>query len=203
MHLLRTMLFAAVALMVTLTGCSNREPGPAPDPKSTVASSKPYNDADVRFATEMIPHHAQAMVMVDLAMGRKLDPRVMAVAEDIRSGHVPEIEQLVDLLNKWDNQPIPETSRDHVNADGHGEAGTDASVPGMHPADEMEALEATKGPQFQTTWLEMMIEHHQGAIDMAVTEENEGEDETATNLASDMVESQAEQVKVMRQLLDG
>jgi uncharacterized protein (DUF305 family) len=203
MHLPKKMLFTAVALVLTMTGCSNSEPEPSAGAKPTVASSKPYNDADVMFATDMIPHHAQAMVMVDLTMGRKLDPRVVAVAEDIRSGHVPEIEQLVDLLNEWDNQPIPQTSRDHVNAHGHGETGVETSVPGMHSAEEMEALEAAKGPEFRTMWLEMMIKHHQGAIDMAVTEENDGEDETATNLASDIVESQATQVKTMQKLLDG
>lgn len=57
-------MIATVAVALTIASFANSDPAP------TVDSSKPYNDADVAFATDMIQHHAQAVQMVDLALGR-------------------------------------------------------------------------------------------------------------------------------------
>ena len=112
----------------------------------------------------------------------------------------PEIEQMVDLLDEWDNQPIPETSRDHANAHGDGGTEMDTTIPGMMTAEEMEALGSTRGSAFESTWLTAMIEHHQGAIKMATTEKDQGEDEKAKALAHDIVEAQGDQVEIMETL---
>lgn len=178
-----------------MTGCSNS------DAESTVDPSKPYNAADVTVATDMIQHHAQALQMVDLTLGKDLDPKVATLAEEIRSPQTPEIEQMVDLLGKWDKQPIPETSRDHANAHGDGHADMDTSMPGMVSAQDMKALEAAKGADFQAKWPTMMIEHHQGAIEMASTEKHDGEDKKGTALANDIVTAQQAQVTTMQGLL--
>lgn len=194
----KLILTAAVAValtMVVATGCSSS------DPASTVDPSKPYNDADVTFATGMIQHHAQALQMVDLTLGKDLDPKVAALAEEIRSAQTPEIEQMVSFLNRWDRQPIPETSRDHANAHDDGDAHVDTSMPGMMPAKAMKALEAAKGADWEAKWLTMMIEHHLGAIELAAAEKRDGEDKKATALASDIVTSQQAQVKTMQGLL--
>lgn len=186
---------AAVAIALTMvSGCSNS------DPKSTVEVSKPYNDADVSFATDMIQHHAQALQMVDLCLGRDLDPKIAALADEIRTEQTPEIEQMVDLLNRWDKQPIPATSRDHANAHGGGDAHTDLSMPGMMSNNDMKALEAAPGDDFEAMWVAVMIEHHQGAIEMASTEASDGEDKKAKALAAAMVASQQTQPKMMQEL---
>jgi len=196
MYLPRTVTAAVVARMFAVTGCSSDEPKPT----STVEAAKPYNDADIAFATDMIQHHAQALQMVDMTMGRKLDPKVAALGEDIRMAQAPEIEQMVDLLDDWDNQPIPETSRDHANAHGDGAVEMDTAMPGMMSREEMEALESTRGAAFESTWLTAMIEHHRGAIEMATTEKDQGEDEKAKALAHDIVEAQGDQVEIMETL---
>ena len=196
MYFPRTVTAAVVALMFAVTGCSSDEPKPT----STVEAAKPYNDADIAFATDMIQHHAQALQMVDMTMGRKLSPKVAALGEDIRMAQAPEIEQMVDLLDDWDNQPIPETSRDHANAHGDGAVEMDTAMPGMMSGEEMEALESTRGAAFESTWLTAMIEHHRGAIEMATTEKDQGEDKKAKALAHDIVEAQGDQVEIMETL---
>lgn len=196
----RLILTAVVALTLTLAmaGCSSN------DPESKIDASKPYNDADVTFATDMIQHHAQALQMVDLTLGKDLDPKVAALAEDIRSAQTPEIEQMVVLLHRWDRQPIPETSRDHANA--HGDGGArggvgDADMPGMMSSSDLKALEAAKGADFEKKWLQMMVEHHHGAIEMASTEKDDGEDKKARAMAAGIVTAQQAQVETMRGLL--
>jgi uncharacterized protein (DUF305 family) len=193
----RGLIAVIVGIVLAVTGCANNDKG------QTVPSNKPYNDADVDFATNMIQHHAQALTMVDHTIGRDLDPDVAALAEEIRTRQTPEIQQMVGLLNSWDHQPIPETSRDHANAHGGDGAEMNADLPGMLTSGEVQGLEDASDPEVQSMWLDMMIEHHQGAIEMASAEQNDGKDEAATTLAAEIVKTQKAQVRTMQGLLDG
>ena len=192
----RTLAAAAAALTLTLAGCSASE-------SSTDGNA--YNDADVDFASDMIQHHAQALQMVDLTLGRKLDAEVVTLTEQIRTAQAPEIEKMADWLEDWD-QPVPETSRDHANAHAqeHGESvEMDTDMPGMLSAKELESLESTSGPEFQTMWLEMMIEHHEGAVEMAEAQVEEGSNAKAVALAEDIISTQEREISTMQDLLGG
>ena len=179
--------------------------------RTVQTSPTEHNDADVAFATDMIQHHAQALSMVDLTLDRPLDPEVQALAEDIRAAQAPEIETMADWLTDWD-EPVPETMRDHANA-GHDmgdmsetmddmeDHGSD--MPGMMSAEDMDALEGSADADFQQMWLEMMIEHHEGAVEMARAEQEGGRFEPAVDLAGDIIDSQTEEIATMRELLEG
>ena len=188
---------SVAALMFAVTGCSSDEPKPT----STVEAAKPYNDADIAFATYMIQHHAQALQMVDMTMGRKLDPKVAALGEDIRMAQAPEIERMVDLLDDWDNQPIPETSRDHANAHGDGAVEMDTAMPGMMTDADMKKLDGARGAGFDRMFLTMMTEHHTGAIEMAKTEQTDGKNADAVALAKKIEADQTAEIAEMKQLL--
>ena len=184
---------AAASLLVALAGCA--------ESSEAGSGGAGHNEADVSFAGDMIQHHAQALQMVDLTMGRDLDPEVGALADDIRAAQTPEIEKMADWLEEWD-EPVPETVRDHANAHGDGTAmehGTD--VPGMMGAEEMESLEKASDAEFQDLWLEMMIEHHQGAVEMAPEEQEAGESAQATDLAEDIETTQTQEIETMEGLL--
>ena len=191
-----------LALAVGLSAC-----GDDADNSSAQVSVTEHNDADVAFAGDMIQHHAQALAMVDLTMDRPLDPEVEALAEDVRAAQAPEIETLAGWLTDWDEQ-IPETIRDHVNA-GHGAGDLSDSMrdldhgdmPGMMSADDIDALENTSDAEFQEMWLEMMMEHHEGAIEMAKAEQEDGRYKPAVDLAGDIVDSQSQEVATMQDLL--
>jgi uncharacterized protein (DUF305 family) len=173
---------------------------------SVEVSATEHNDADVEFSSNMLQHHAQALSMVDLTLGRPLDPEVAELAEQIRAAQAPEIETFTDWLTEWDEE-IPETMRDHANAghdEGHvGESmeGMDADMPGMMSAEDMTALEDAPDDEFQTRWLEMMVEHHAGAIEMAEDEIDQGQYEPAVDLAKDIVASQGAEIETMEGLL--
>lgn len=188
--------------------------------QSTETSTTEHNDADVAFASDMIQHHAQALSMVDLTLDRSLAPEVQALAEDIRAAQAPEIETMADWLTSW-GEEVPETMRDHVNS-GHdmddmsdnmegmedmegmeGMEGMDGGeeMPGMMSAEDMDALENASDEEFQDMWLEMMIEHHEGAVEMAETERAEGRFKDAVDLAGQVVEAQTEEIETMKGLL--
>ena len=189
-----------LGLALTLTACGNDEP--AGDTSAQVSETD-HNDADVAFATDMIQHHAQALSMVDLTVDRTLDPEVQQLAEDIREAQGPEIETMSDWLQEWDEE-IPDTMRDHSNA-GHGMDrmgdsmdGMDSDMPGMMSSDDFDELENAPDSEFQTMWLEMMIEHHEGAVEMAQDQQDDGQYKPAIDLAGDVVDTQSAEIETWR-----
>src|SRR5688500_4481166 len=113
MRTTRALAALTVGFSLLLAGCGDDEPAADTESGNTRTD---HNDADVVFATEMIQHHSQALAMVDLTVGRDLDPAFEGVVEAIRMAQAPEIETMTDWLTQW-GEPIPATVRDHVNAE--------------------------------------------------------------------------------------
>ncbi len=189
------MLTVVVAVLALLTACGG---GESSDEHAAhgAGGGQGFNAADVQFATDMIPHHAQALSMVDLTVGQDLSPEVEALAEEIRIAQAPEIEEMAAWLEKW-GKPIPDTSRDHA---GHDMGGA-TDMPGMASMDDMTALQKATGPEFEQMFLTMMIEHHEGAIEMARSELDDGENVAAKNLAQDIITGQEREITTMQELL--
>jgi uncharacterized protein (DUF305 family) len=197
-----------LALGAGLTACGDDTGSSGSSGSATEVSTTEHNDADVTFASDMITHHAQALSMVDLTLDRPLDPEVQALAEDIRAAQGPEIETMADWLTKW-GEEVPETMRDHANA-GHDmgdmsdtmdDMGHD-DLPGMMTAEDMDALENASDEEFQDMWLEMMVEHHEGAVEMAETEQEDGQFKDAVDLAGQIIDAQKKEIDTMNGLLD-
>lgn len=187
-------------LVLALAAACGEDPTPPPERSATE-----HNAADVAFASEMLQHHAQALSMVDLTLDRPLAPEVEQLAEDVRAGQAPEIQTFSEWLTDWD-EPVPETMRDHVNA-GHGDQhvgeameGLDTDMPGMMSADQMTALSQAADGEFQALWLDMMIEHHEGAVEMARAEIEDGRFQPAVDLAGDIVDTQSAEIEAMEAL---
>lgn len=193
----------AVLALTALSGCggSDNESADKPSAVQTASDGSTFNQADVDFASQMLPHHAQAVQMVVMAQGRELDAPVAALMEDIRGAQVPEIETMSDWLTTW-GEPIPETSLDHANAEKElADMDDMGAMPGMMTAEQMVSLEDASGSAFQTLWLQMMISHHDGAIEMARTEIENGSNAEAVALAEDIVESQTAEIESMGDML--
>jgi uncharacterized protein (DUF305 family) len=196
-------LAAATAVITALAGlaaCGNNEDQTSSSTSSD-QSGAAFNDADVTFATSMIPHHQQALEMVDLMKGRTLDPAVQELATRIRAAQAPEIDTMSGWLNDW-GKPVPAATGS--GDDSHDMGGMDmgsGDMPGMMSADELTGLDQASDPSFQSMWLRMMIRHHQGAIAMAKTELGDGENETARKLAQSIIDGQQAEIDQMNQLL--
>ena len=200
-------LLALVAALL-LSGCGEQQAAQEPQaPVQTAAGGVTFNQTDVEFATQMIPHHAQAVAMVVMANGRSLDDEVAGLMDEIREAQVPEIEQMSDLLGSW-GEPVPATMLDHSNAGHEGQSHSETmremgaeEMPGMMGADDMATLESASDAEFQRLWVEMMVEHHQGAIAMAEKEIADGENAETVALAEDIVASQSAEIERMEQLV--
>jgi uncharacterized protein (DUF305 family) len=147
----------------------------------------------------MIPHHAQAIDMSEVASERASSPRVKDLASRIQAAQQPEIDLLSDFLRTW-GAPVPETSDMRMGGMDHGAMGH-GSMPGMMSADEMGRFEQANGVAFDPMFVQMMIAHHQGAITMANTELTRGQNTEAKQLAQRMIDNQQREVDEMKDLL--
>jgi uncharacterized protein (DUF305 family) len=181
----------ALAVSLSLAACSADKSDDAA--KQDEPSATEHNAADVEFAQAMIPHHAQALAMVDMTIDRPLDKDVTQLTEDIRMAQSPEIETMTDWLVEW-KEEVPETMRDHSNA-GH-------DMEGMMSHEALQELADADDAAFQDLWLEMMIEHHEGAVEMAQTELDEGRYQPALDLAQAIIDGQNAEIETMRAKLD-
>jgi len=174
------------AATLALAGCGSND-------TTSGGSTKDFNDADVAFATEMIPHHQQALVMVVMTEGRSLDPEFEKLTEEIKKAQTPEIETMSGWLEDWGQEPA-----DHA---GHGMDGMGMDeMPGMMSNDELSALNESGPRTFEDRWLAMMIEHHEGAIEMAEVEQADGRYQPAIDLASSIATSQEAEIATMKRL---
>ena len=175
---------AALGTALALTACG-QAPGEAPSDAET-AGQEQHNEADVEFARMMIPHHEQAVEMADLADDRAGE-EVGALSNEIRDAQGPEIEQMQQMLQDWDADPGQDM--DHSGMDG------------MLSDEQMEELAAGEGEEFDTLFLELMIEHHEGAVDMAETVLEEGTAPEAQQLAEEIEQTQEEEIEQMHTML--
>jgi uncharacterized protein (DUF305 family) len=158
----------------------------------TVASG-PHNSADVSFATDMIPHHSQAVEMADMAIAKASNADVKALAVKIKAAQDPEIVTMTGWLRAW-NQPVPPSSMS-------GMSGMSSSTGmGMMSDADMASLDRATGKAFDTMWVTMMITHHQGAVSMSKTELASGQYAGAKTLAQSIVTSQTAQIAQLQTL---
>ncbi|MET9567591.1 DUF305 domain-containing protein [Streptomyces virginiae] len=150
-----------------------------------------HNAADVAFAKGMIPHHRQAVEMADLAPSRARSAEVKKLAEDIRKAQDPEIKTLSGWLTSWGEQVPAEGATDHS---AHGTAG-------MMTSEQMDKLKTASGTAFDTAFMELMVEHHEGAVAMAKTEQAQGAFPGAKAMAEAIVTSQSAEIAQMNKLL--
>lgn len=176
------------------------EPG---DPAATVGPDAEvpqaaWNHADLAFVQMMIPHHGQALEMSDLAEERAGDPRVRGLAERIAAAQLPEIRSMAAWLADRDME-VPRADGDPMDFD-HGSHGHDGMA-GMLTAEQMDALAAASGEDFDRLFLEGMIGHHEGALEMAANVATTGEDILVSELAADVSATQAAEIARMEGIL--
>jgi uncharacterized protein (DUF305 family) len=155
---------------------------------SAPAETADANDADVMFASMMKEHHEQAIEMSDVLLSKDgVDERVVSLAEEIKAAQEPEIQKMDQWLEGW-------------GADMDGMEGMDHGS-GMMSEENMQALEDAAGLDAGALFLEQMIQHHEGAVDMAQDEVDNGQNSDAVALAETIIDAQTEEIATMKEIL--
>ncbi len=187
--------FRLVATMLLLppiaAGCgAGRAPAPAsPQPPGRY----PSTEADARFMSAMIGHHAQAVAMARWAPTHGASASVRRLAERIINGQQDEIATMRQWLSDR-GLPAPEG---HHAEHGH-------MMPGMLTEAQLKELEEARGPEFDRLFLTYMIQHHRGAVAMVKQlfgTPGSGQDDTVFKFASDVNVDQTTEIARMERML--
>ncbi|WP_338048602.1 DUF305 domain-containing protein [Mycolicibacterium llatzerense] len=153
----------------------------------STAPAANFNDADVMFLQMMYPHHAQAVEMAKLVPTRSQNQQVKDLATAIENAQAPEMQQMTTLLAGF-GKPAPSATMSH-------------SMPGLMTPQQMTELTGLSGAAFDKMWLQMMVEHHQGAITMANDELKNGTNADAKKMAEAIIAAQQGEIATMNGML--
>jgi uncharacterized protein (DUF305 family) len=206
MGLSRAAAAAGLLAAALSTGCASAPPadkGLHPTPPGL--GQYPYSDADIDFMSGMIPHHAQAVIMAGWCGSHGARQDVAVLCERIVVAQRDEIAMMQSWLRDR-SLPVPDatSTRHHMKMPNGMEH--EMLMPGMLSDEEMAALDKARGAEFDRLFLEGMIRHHQGAIDMVdVLFKSYGaaQDETVFKFANDVQSDQAIEINVMKDMLEG
>lgn len=163
-----------------------------------------FTEADADFMTGMIAHHAQALVMSELAPSNGASPQVRTLAARIVNAQQDEIALMQQWLRER-GQPVPEVHITGINLMVHGAGDHAMHMPGMLTQEQLQELEAARGPEFDRLFLTYMIQHHAGAVHMVdelFSTDGAALDEAAFKLASGIHVDQVTEIARMELMLE-
>ena len=210
--LLRATVFAGLAAASAAAGAQTAPiiqpgaPGEPPRPLSAQEASRiantRFSEADVKFMQDMIHHHHQAVMMAALVKDRTNRKAVTDAAARIDASQEDEIKFMQGWLrDRGQTAPNPAAHAGHAMPAAHAEH---AAMPGMSTPQQMAALAASSGPQFDRLFLERMIAHHAGAIEMArdlLSKPGAAYDPTLYEFANEVINEQEAEIERMSLVL--
>ncbi|MDH3733347.1 MAG: DUF305 domain-containing protein [Gemmatimonadota bacterium] len=160
------------------------------------------NEADVRFMTGMISHHAQALVMAAMAETHGASAPMLILTGRVTNAQTDEI----NLMQGWlrdRGRPVPEVEIDGTELliDG----GPPMRMHGMLTDQQMRELDEARGTEWDRLFLTYMIQHHEGAVAMVADlfgTDGAANDDIAFKLASDIQVDQITEIRRMKLMLE-
>lgn len=137
---------------------------------------------EIMFAQMMIPHHEQAILMSEIALKKTKDADILKLSRQIKSLQSKEVSQLTYWLKATDSS----MTMDH-----------DMKMSGMLSKKELNSLKTSTGNNFNRLFLELMIKHHKGALEMLVLI-SDSENSEAKALAKAIKLAQSKEISIMK-----
>ncbi len=166
------------------------------------AKSK-FTQADVDFMTGMIGHHAQALIMSEMAPKNGASSEIQVLTARIINAQKDEIATMQNWL-KERGQTVPEVHIDGTMLMIHGGGDHSMHMPGMLTQEQLDELRDARGLEYDKLFLKYMIQHHQGAVGMVKTlfeTDGAGQDELAFKVANDIQVDQLTEIARMELML--
>ena len=178
------------------------------------ADAAPSADSvDVGFAQDMRMHHMQAVTMAGIERDRTSDLTLRGIAFDIESTQLAQASEMAGWLTVWERPDLPEPGAGHMkwmseggthshsNGDGGQTTGAVQRMPGMASTDELNKLRKLSGAELDVYFLQLMLRHHQGGLEMAQYAAEHASKGYVRNLADKIVKSQESESTLMKSLL--
>lgn len=173
-------------------------------------STPDAGSVDVGFAQDMRVHHLQAITMAGQARDRSTDQAVRGLAFDIESTQLDQSGRLAAWLAVWDQPELPPPGEPHmswmpasaVHGADHGATGAGvARMPGMATTEELAKLRSLSGPELDVFFLQLMLRHHQGGLEMATFAGDNAQTSYVRTLAEKIALGQDAETELMRGML--
>lgn len=164
---------------------------------STPATDSP----EAGFSRDMQRHHAQAVEMALIIRDKTTDRDLRQVAYDIATGQQQQIGQMYAWLQMWGLPQSGQGSMAWMDDSGMKMSGSSMQMPGMASETDLARLRKLAGEQAEVLFLQLMIAHHRGGIQMAEAALKVVDEPVVRRLANAIRVSQAAEIKAMQDML--
>ena len=193
-----TLLLAAFA--VSLGSCGGAARSAADLEALAALNRQGHSPADVHFMTNMIPHHAQAVLFAGWAESHQASSAIQIFCARMVVAQRDEIVTMRSwLLERDEPAPPVEYSRMRMPAGADHQA-----MPGMLTEAQLNELDHARGSDFDRLFLKYMIPHHEGALSMVdglFGSYGGAQNDFIFKLASDMYADQTTEIEHMQLML--
>ena len=204
-------MLAAAALAVLLVGAAA---GMLITTARDASDAAPGADSvDVGFAQDMRMHHLQAVTMAGIERDRTSDLTLQGLAFDIESTQLSQSSEMAGWLTVWVQPSLPAPGAGHMawmseggthshsNGEGGSTTGSVQIMPGMATTQELAQLRKLSGQELDVYFLQLMLRHHEGGLEMAQYAAEHASKGYVRNLADKIVKSQESESKQMKEML--
>lgn len=156
--------------------------------------------ADAGFARAMQVHHNQGVVLAMIVRDVTDDVEVRTVAYDMATTQAQQSGQMYAWLELWG---LPQSSSVDQMAwmEGHDSHGAGVPMPGLATQAQLDELRDTSGVEAELLFLELMIVHHEGAVDMSEVALERANTAEVKRLAQSVLDSQSREIKIMQDMI--
>jgi uncharacterized protein (DUF305 family) len=163
---------------------------------------------DVGFSRDMSRHHLQGVEMANLVPDRSADPAVRGLAFDISTTQTNQVGRMHGWLALWGYSPtggevMAWMDGMHMGSDAHAghTAAAGSPMPGMATEEELARLRSLQGKAFDVDFLQLMLRHHEGGLEMAQYGAERAEVPAVQALARSIAQSQTAESDLMTRML--
>ncbi|WJV44738.1 DUF305 domain-containing protein [Streptomyces flavofungini] len=167
---------------------------------SVTAQGRQHNRADVTFTQRMVPHHRQAIEMAEMARTHTTSTEIKAFAAKVEHVRTAELATMCAWLEKWGEEIPRGTGARDDPARGHDREGHH-DARGMTHQERMRHLDGTHDAEFDRSFLTMMTDHHQGAIDQARAVKSTGAHAATKALADTVISTRSAEIARMKAMM--
>ena len=171
--------------------------GSAGDSGSSTPSA---SSVDAGFARDMATHHQQAVTMAGYTRDNSTNLPVKTVAFDIETSQSVEMGEMIGWLQQWGVSRNTDSPMAWMKGHQH-EVGPNGLMPGMATPAQMSRLQTLHGKALDIFFLQLMIRHHQGGIQMAQYAAQHAQEPYVRTIAQKMFINQSAEIVQMEQLL--
>ncbi len=167
------------------------------------ATTPGETSAEAGFARDMQVHHQQGVELALIVRQSSDDPAVRLLADDIAATQAQQSGQLAGWLNVWG---LPQYSAEPsmswmTRGGGHSAHTPGQPMPGLATPGQIARLKAASGADADRIFLELMIAHHEGAVEMAEALVDRSQHEVALAFANAVITSQRSEIELMNSML--